>query len=292
MLVISLLVLAGLALTLVGASYLLSDYLTRPAIKPPGPTPADTGLPFEEITFPSHDGLQLVGWRIGPELSGPTILILHGYSDNKSSYLDRARLLYDNGFPCFIYDHRGHGESSPARVSLGILEARDVIEALRMLGEKTGEKRFVLWGVSMGAATAILAAAGNRAVAGVISESSFGKLDRAVADTLWILYRLPRYPLAPFALRFASRRLGVSLLQVDIAESVEALGEMPLQVVSGGRDQRMPPAVGERLMARARGVKDHLVVCEADHAECWLLGQPKYGEKVLQLIRAVRIPVE
>lgn len=289
MLFASFLVFAGLSLATVAVSYLVSGHLTRPTRKPPGPTPADVGLPFEKVAFPSHDGQPLVGWLVGPKLAAPPLLILHGYSDNKSSYLDRARFLFENGYPSFIYDHRGHGESGSARVSLGPLEARDAIEALQMLSEKTKAERFVLWGVSMGAASALLAATGNRKVAGVISESSYGRLDEALADTFWTRYRLPRFPLAPLALRFASSRLGVSLCEVDIAEAVEALGAKPLLVISGGRDPRMPPAVGERLLARARGETDHLVVPEADHAECWLLGQPEYGEKVLQLIRSAGI---
>lgn len=290
MLIASLLVFAGLALMTVAVAYLVSGHLTRPARKPPGPTPADVGLPFEKISFPSHDGLPLVGWLVGPELDMAPILILHGYSDNKSSYLDRARFLYENGFPSFIYDQRGHGESASAQVSLGPFEARDAVEALRMLSEKTKAKRFVLWGVSMGAATALVAAAaGNRLVAGVISESSYGRLDETLADTFWVRYRLPRFPLALLALHFASSRLGVSLSNVDMEDAVYAMGEKPLLVISGGRDPRMSPEVGERLVGRARGGVDHLVVLEADHAECWRLGQPEYGEKVLRLIESAGV---
>ncbi len=280
-----LLIVGGLGLVAI-LSYLLSELFTRPPRKPVGPTPADLGLPFEPITFASHDRRQLVGWLIGPRLTGPPVVILHGYSDHKSSYLDQARFLYDHGYPCLIYDQRGHGESSRARVSLGPLEAQDVLEALHMLQETGRGERFVLWGISMGAATALLAGARSDSVTGVISESSFGELTQVVADTLRLRFRLPVFPLAPLALRFASLACGVDLLEVDIGNAVEGLGDIPLQVVSGAVDPRMPPEVGDRLLARAKVGREHLVVAGADHSECWALGQPEYGRRVLALIES------
>jgi fermentation-respiration switch protein FrsA (DUF1100 family) len=139
----------------------------------------------------------------------------------------------------------------------------------------------------MGAATALLAAADSEAIAGVLSESSYEKLDHVVADTVRIRHRVPRFPLVPLALGLASRRTGVDLRKVSIHEAVEALGDRPLLVVSGERDQRMPPEVGERLLSRAGNGLGHLVVPGADHAECWPLGQPAYGEEVLRFLKKI-----
>ncbi len=94
------------------------------------------------------------------------MVILHGYTDNKGSYLDQARFLFERGYPSLIYDQRGHGQSASAKVSLGPLEARDLAEAIRMLSERSRGNRFVVWGISMGAATALLAAADEPQIVG------------------------------------------------------------------------------------------------------------------------------
>lgn len=280
------LLLTGAVLAVVGIALVFADLLTSPPKKPIVLTPDDVQLPFEEIRFPSHDGLTLVGWLVGPASTGPPIIILHGYTDNKSSYLSQARFLYQHGYPSFIYDQRGHGDSAAARLSLGPLEARDVLAAVGMLEERGRGGRYIVWGSSMGAATALLAAAQCEAIAAVISESSYERLDKAVADTLRIHHGIPWFPLVPVGLFFASHRTGVRLQNVSILDAVASLGERPLLVVSGASDPRMPPEVGERLFSRAKNGLYHLVVAGADHAECWRLGQPAYGERVLQLIDA------
>jgi pimeloyl-ACP methyl ester carboxylesterase len=223
---------------------------------------------------------------VGPKLPGPPVLILHGYTDNKSSYLDQAKFLFDRGYPSLLVDLRGHGESDSATVSIGPLESRDVVAVVESLQKQRKGERFIIWGISMGAAAALLAAAECRAIAGVLAESSYERLDQVVADTLWLRFRFPRFPVVPLALHLASYRSGVDFFHVSVSDAVANLGDRPVQVVSGGNDRRMPPELGERLLARARNGMPHLVIPEADHSECWSLGQPAYGESVLRLIKA------
>ena len=279
------LILIGLlALGFLGLSLLMGELLTRPAVKPVEALPSDFGLPFEPVAFQSRDGIALPGWMIGPELPGPPVMILHGYTDSKSSYLYHARFLYENGHPSVVFDQRGHGESAAGRVSLGPLEARDVVAVLETLQEAGRGEGFVLWGSSMGATVALLAASETALVAGVISESSYETLEDVVADTLRIRYRVPRFPLVPAGLRTASLLVGVDLREVSVARAVASL-EIPILFVSGECDPRMTSDVGERLFSLASKGLGHIVVPGADHAECWALGQPKYGENVLELIR-------
>jgi pimeloyl-ACP methyl ester carboxylesterase len=275
---------AAVVLVVSGMALGFAITLTQPPRKPLSQTPGDMELPFEVVRFSSHDGVTLVGWLIGPELLGPPVVILHGYTDNKSSYLPHARFLYEHGYPSFVYDQRGHGESETARISLGPLEARDVHAALGTLSGKGRGDKFPVWGISMGAATALLAASESQSIGGIISESSYERLDAVVADTVRLRHYVPRFPLVPMALVLASFRARVNLREVSIPNAVEALGDRPLLVVSGESDPRMPPEVGGRLLSHARNGQGHVVVPGADHAECWPLGQPAYGEEVLRFL--------
>ena len=283
------LVLIGLA-GLVACYFLAAQFLIHPPRRAPSNlTPASVGLPFEWVTFASHDGLRLAGWLVGPELTKPPVVVLHGYTDHKSSYLDHARFLFDQGYPALLYDQRGHGESSPAAVSLGPLEAADVGEALRMLAERELGERSVVWGVSMGAATALLAAARFAQIQGVIAESSFERLDHVLADTVRLRFHVPSFPIVPLVLAAASFLCKYNLFRVHIGDAVEALGSRPLLLVSGAEDRRMTPEHGRRLLARSSGPTEHLVIAGADHAQCWPLGKAVYSESALKLLETATV---
>ena len=286
----TLLAVAGAVLALLlGLSYFFAELLIHPPrSRPTDLTPADAGLPFEWVTFASHDGLRLMGWLVGPELRKPPVVILHGYTDNKGSYLDQARFLFDRGYPSLLYDQRGHGQSAPAKVSLGPLEARDLAEAIRMLSERGCGDRFAVWGVSMGAATALLAAADETQIVGVVAESSYERLYRVVVDTVRLRFRVPQFPLVPLSLAIASLKIGFNLFQVHIGDAVKSFGERPLILVSGAEDPRMTPELGSRLLAEAVGPADHLVISGAGHAQCWPLGRAVYGERILALLESTQ----
>ena len=278
---------------LLGLSFLFAELLIHPPRnRPTDFTPSDAGLPFEWVTFASHDGLRLMGWLVGPELRKPPVVILHGYTDNKGSYLDQARFLFERGYPSLLYDQRGHGQSASAKVSLGPLEARDLAEAIRMLSERSHGHRFVVWGISMGAATALLAAADEPQIVGVVAESSYERLSRVVADTLRLRFHVPPFPLVPLSLAMASLKTGLNLFRVHIGDAVKSLGTRPLMLVSGAEDPRMTPELGSRLLDEAVGPADHLVIAGADHAQCWPLGKAEYGERVLGLLEATRLNQE
>lgn len=268
-----------------------------PVKKPPGETPEKLLLKFEPVSLAAHDGKRLSGWWLGAaglesdsnlrsesaQTCNPAVVVLHGYTDCKSSYLDHVRFLAEEGYPCLIYDHRGHGESEAAPCSLGPLEALDARNALDWLGER-GHDRVILWGVSMGAATAYLTATNDARVIAVIAESSFLSISGAIRDTLSQSYRLPFWPVGAFGLLIASLLTRCLLFNVDIEHAATGLGARPLLVVSGGADPRMPPSTGERL-AKQTVVNKHLVVSGAGHADCWPMAKADYMEHARWLLR-------
>ena len=277
-----LLIFVGVCLGVCGVlSALLGFGLVYPPVKkPPGETPRKVSLDFESVSLSAHDGKNLAGWWLAPEdrpqadTARPPVVLLHGYTDCKSTYLAHIQFVVDHGHSCLIYDHRGHGESDPAPCSLGPLEALDAGSALDWLNER-GHPRAILWGISMGAATAYLAARDDPRVVGVIAESSFSSLPSAIRDTLSQRYRLPFWPVGPLGLLIASWLTRSHLLGVDIVAAARRLGQRPLLVVSGATDPRMPPAIGQRLAGEVTGSR-HLVVAGAAHADCWPMGKAEY----------------
>lgn len=152
--------------------------------------PSDLGIAYENVTVPSG-GLGLAGWWMpaaGPEpgTSGLTVVLVHGLGSNMSKVMRMwGPHLHGLGYGLLSIDLRNHGTSPDTHdgyVSYGNDEADDVAAAvayLRAHASETGidPDRIVLYGGSMGAATALEAAARDLpGVIGVLADSSYASL--------------------------------------------------------------------------------------------------------------------
>src|SRR5437867_2925771 len=141
----------------VGGSFLITN--SRFQFRERGPkTPDAVGLPVTEVEFTSNDGVALRGWWNSGDSSMPVIIFVHGLNRSRLELLERAAESNRRGYGVLLFDLRNHGESGKAYTTIGIFESRDVCAASKWVREKTGSRPQILWGVSMGASSAILAA--------------------------------------------------------------------------------------------------------------------------------------
>src|SRR5262249_45388519 len=67
----------------------------------PTETPANYGMPFEEASVTTADGLKLVGWFV-PSENGASVILVHGYKDHRGSMLHLADVLHRHGYGLLI----------------------------------------------------------------------------------------------------------------------------------------------------------------------------------------------
>lgn len=151
-------------------------------------TPADVGVPFEDVSIPS-DRLMLKGWWMAapvsatPETANTTVILVHGLGSTMGKMVRMwAPSLHAAGYSLLAFDLRNHGASPDidgGYVTYGATEAEDVEAAVgyvRVNAERLGvdHNRIVLYGGSMGGATVLNAAARDLpGVIGVLSDSSY-----------------------------------------------------------------------------------------------------------------------
>ena len=152
-------------------------------------SPADLGMEFEEVTFKVIDEckgvpLKIAGWWIGtPDPRGRCAMILHGYSDAKVGGIAWAPLLRSFGFNILAIDLRAHGESGGAYSCAGFWERYDVNQVLdQTKAARPAETRqILLFGISLGAATAAATAVMRDDLWAVILEGPFADFHAAAA---------------------------------------------------------------------------------------------------------------
>lgn len=118
----------------------------------------------------------LRGWLAEVENARGTVVIGHGYRDDRRQMLALVPALAALGLRAVLIDFRAHGRSAGTRITIGVEEARDVRATLRWATSLGGPVSYV--GFSMGAAAYLLS--GVEAHAAVV-DSPYDTLDQAIA---------------------------------------------------------------------------------------------------------------
>ena len=224
-------------------------------------TPADVGLPFEEVRF-GEDG-RLHGWFISGSRD-ITILWFHGNAGNISHRVELlARLHRALGVNLFIFDYQGYGLSGGRPTERGTYaDARAALAYLRTRPE-VDPRRIVYFGKSLGGAVAVELATAEIPYRLIVQSSFTGIRDLA---------RL-HYPFLPVH----------GLLRTEYP-SIERIGSVqaPILVAHGDADDVVPVDHARRLYEAAAEPKRLEVVRGARHPDVLSAG----GDCYLALLRA------
>ena len=256
---------------------------------------ASQGAPAGEA-LTSADGVRLAGWYVpaasGVGPTGPTVVLAHGWSSNKSNLLDRAALLHD-AYNLVLIDFRNHGQSEASLTTQGVREAGDVRAIVDWLEATKGPDRVALLGVSMGGASVLGAADGDERIDAVVIESTHATLANA------IVARLERggYPLAVpgswATLLGTLMRTGEDVSSADPVQAIARLDERPVLIISGDQDTSIGPDDPQDLLAAATdaGSPATLEMCAgAGHTESPEVCNEAYGAWVLGFLERVLAP--
>jgi pimeloyl-ACP methyl ester carboxylesterase len=240
---------------------------TRPIDRQLTTTPALLGADYKDVEFQTSDGVTISGWLLPSRSKRATIIFSHGLFRSRRELMERAVALWQRGYGALLYDSRNHGESGAAKVSLGYFERLDAEAAARYLGEVAPSDRVVMFGISMGAATALLAAAETPQVRAVISDSSFLSFEDTTTHHVKLFLRLPAFPLANEIRFMIEKRAGFDGSDLDAVRAVKALGNRPVMFIAAARDPRMPADIAQKLYDASAASKRDLLIVEGEGAD-------------------------
>jgi len=267
-------------------SYFIANASTRPMDQTLIDTPMELGRSFSTISFPSRDGLSLSAWYLPGEDSKPPIVFAHGLFRNRQEVREIACRMNELGYPGLLFDFRNHGMSSKGATTLGRLERLDILGAIDFLKKTHGVDQVFLLGISMGAVSSILAANENPdSIAGIIADSPFDTLQNTVSQHVWLLLGLPRFPFSNLFVWNLERIGEFSRMDLDAVKALQSLGTVPVLLVYGQDDQRMPETVATRLFeAAANPDKQLIIVPGAGHGRAFRTEPDKYIEAVSNFV--------
>jgi pimeloyl-ACP methyl ester carboxylesterase len=235
--------LGGLAYTAVCA--VVAHRFTTAVRKPPVPPRFGRDAP-DAVCFPARDGRATVqGWFFRPGAARGVVVLVHGKDASRGDELKAptgalTRHLLASGLAVLTIDLRGHGESSPARLTYSEHERFDVLGAVDwLLAQGFAPGSIGLLGASMGATTSLRAAAAELAIGAVVADSPFADFGQMIERQYRKLVRLPRFVL-PGALVIGRWLTGVSFADLRPVVEMPALRGRPVLVIHGEADPFVP----------------------------------------------------
>ena len=127
------------------------------------------GVPYEDVTFRTSDGLELEGWYV-PSKNGAAVISFPGRSGTQK----QARMLARHGYGVLLFDRRGEGESDGDPNAWGWGGYRDVEAAIAFLRQRPDVEpdRIAGIGLSVGGEMMLEAAARGADLAAVVSDGA------------------------------------------------------------------------------------------------------------------------
>ena len=259
-----------------------------------GLTPASLQLASEDVAFRTADGVELEGWWVPAPGAKGTVVMVHGLNRSRIEMLRRAPFVHQAGWNALLIDLRHHGASGGETTTFGVKEKEDVAAAVRLARQRSPGP-VVLWGVSLGGASVVFAAAEDPDVAGVICDSSFRSLDDTVRHHLqlfrgfrWWLRIVPRWPVADLAIFWMGRRGGFDTAAADVRAAAARLKGRPALFVANSDDRRMPKEIAFDLQAAAGPGAEVLIVPGRSHGGAWRDGTAAYEAAATALLERAR----
>ena len=109
-----------------------------------------------EDVYITSDSLRLHG-KIFKNNSSKYVLVCHGYTSKAKHMAGFVNKFYSLGYNVLAADARAHGDSEGTKIGMGWPERFDVIEWIKLIISWEPNAQIILHGVSMGAATVLMA---------------------------------------------------------------------------------------------------------------------------------------
>lgn len=230
---------------------------------------------FKEATIQAMDGLILWAALVpGREDCHRWAVCMHGYHDTYESMGAIAKHYSESGWNVLMPDQRGHGQSEGDYVGWGYDERLDIVGWVNWIIRKDPEAEILLHGVSMGAASVLMATGGAlpTQVKAAVSDCSYTTIEAEMRYLLGHLKdELPTpFPL-PAGLLFAALRktaLRRACFDLRDAAPLDAVvhSSTPTLFVHGVEDDFVPSTMMGKLYQAARCPKSFLWMPGAGHA--------------------------
>jgi fermentation-respiration switch protein FrsA (DUF1100 family) len=224
------------------------------------------GLPIEDVSIETADGVKLHSWWIPNPGAKFTFLAFHGNASNIANRGEVYRFLSKLPVNVLAVEYRGYGRSGGEPSEQGFYQDAHAAYDYLLRSRGIRPEAIVAFGQSLGSAVAVDLAT-QRKVRGIILEAPFPSA-RAVAKKA--------YPFLPGAGWVAKSKF-------DTARKLAGLA-VPILVVHCTNDPVIPSPLSEEVFRAAREPKSFLEIPGMCHEEASQVSPERYAARLQEFL--------
>lgn len=221
------------------------------------------------VTLTREDGTARRGSFFRNESTHSYAIACHGYLGHSAQLAGYAYMYYEFGMSVLTPDALAHGESDGSYVGMGWLERNDILGWIDYLIELDPQAEILLFGVSMGGATVMMAAGEDLPdnVKCVVEDCGYTSVWDEFQAQLKATFHLPAFPLLYAADAMTSLKAGYSFREASALEQVKK-ATVPMLFIHGEADVFVPYEMqAELYRACGSAVKEKLSIPGAGHGQ-------------------------
>ncbi len=237
-----------------------------------------TAIPHTSVSITSYDGLKLWGDFFEYAPGAPIELMFHGYRGcSRRDLCGGVQRCFAVGRSALIVDQRSCGRSEGKVITFGVKERKDCLRWIDFILENYGrDRKIILTGVSMGAATVLMATAEELPpnVVGVVADCPFSsqrEIMQQVIGRMGLPVKLA-YPLT----RLGAFLFGHFRLEELSPEKAMRSCKIPVFFVHGEADDFVPPEMSRKNYDACAARKHLLLIPDAGHCLGYVEAPERY----------------
>ena len=298
--------LASVAVVLIVLGYIIGTYFVDFALKREDPDDINSGPPAcvnihdptriapdkpnyldESWTIISRDGLKLNATHFSPDSPGHHWAILvHGYGRDQRYAWDYAVPYLAQGYNVLTPDLRASGTSEGIYLTMGARESDDILLWIEEILKVDPKAKIVLHGVSMGAATVLMAAGKSQSphLLAVIEDCGYTSAFVMFTMQLKIIFGLPGFPIMNCVDIVSHFKTGVAISEAAPVLYVRNI-DVPILFIHGTDDKLVPYYMMQELYDLCHApIKEQFSVEGAGHADAKAIDPDQYFNRIFSFL--------
>lgn len=238
----------------------------------------------KDVLVESDDGLSLHAYELNTK-SDTYAIVVHGYRSEALGMATYVKHFYDLGINVIAPDLRGHGKSEGDYVGMGWPDRLDILNWIQVILKENKDAKIVLMGVSMGAATVMMASGEElpEQVKCIVEDCGYTSVWEEFKLQLKNEFNLPSFPVLNVASSIAKMKAGYDFREASAINQVKK-SVTPMLFIHGDADTFVPYSMLDPLYNAANSEKEKLVIKGAEHAMAAVVDPKIYWSTVEKFV--------